>query len=94
MDSRVTRLVAPVAAMATLDGTALYEAVASIFISQVYNVELDVGQLIIVRYDQMRTYNMFYHCSNFRNQCLRTLIGFLTLCSKVTIQEPCVTFET
>ena len=32
-----------------MDGTALYEAVAAIYISQCYGLDLSIGQVILVR---------------------------------------------
>ena len=49
MDLRVAKFVAPIGATINMDGTALYEAVAAIFIAQVNNISLDVGQVITVR---------------------------------------------
>ena len=49
VDQRVSRFMLPVGATINMDGTALYEAVASIFIAQVNNYELDAGQLVTVR---------------------------------------------
>ena len=49
IDRRVSRFVLPVGATINMDGTALYEAVASIFIAQINDYDLDAGQLITVR---------------------------------------------
>ena len=49
MDQRVTRFVLPVGATVNMDGTALYEAVAVIFIGQMNGVNLSIGQVITVR---------------------------------------------
>lgn len=45
----VSRFVLPVGATINMDGTALYEAVASIFIAQVSGYTLTMGQYITVR---------------------------------------------
>ncbi|XP_015792732.1 excitatory amino acid transporter [Tetranychus urticae] len=48
VDKRVTRFVLPVGATVNMDGTALYEAVAAIFIAQMNNVHLGIGDVITV----------------------------------------------
>lgn len=50
IDRRIARFVLPVGATINMDGTALYEAVAAIFIAQVNNYELDFGQIVTIRY--------------------------------------------
>uniref|UniRef100_A0A673W4U8 Amino acid transporter n=1 Tax=Salmo trutta TaxID=8032 RepID=A0A673W4U8_SALTR len=48
VDRQIARFVLPVGATINMDGTALYEAVAAIFIAQVNNYELDFGQLVTI----------------------------------------------
>ena len=42
------RFILPIGATINMDGTALYEAIAAIFIAQVRNVSMSVGQVIAV----------------------------------------------
>ncbi len=49
VDRKIARFVLPVGATINMDGTALYEAVAAIFIAQVNEYELDFGQLVTIR---------------------------------------------
>lgn len=48
-DERVSRFVMPIGATINMDGTALYEAVAALFIAQVRNVQYGFGSIVAVR---------------------------------------------
>ncbi|XP_046843152.1 excitatory amino acid transporter-like [Xenia sp. Carnegie-2017] len=47
IDQRVSRFVLPIGATVNMDGTALYEAVAAIFIAQLNDIDLSFGEIII-----------------------------------------------
>ncbi|XP_069736392.1 excitatory amino acid transporter 3 [Phaenicophaeus curvirostris] len=48
VDKRITRFVLPVGATINMDGTALYEAVAAIFIAQLNDMKLDMGKIVTI----------------------------------------------
>jgi solute carrier family 1 (high affinity glutamate transporter) protein 3 len=48
IDPRITGFVAPIGATVNMDGTALYEAVAVIFIGQVEGFNLGIGNIIVI----------------------------------------------
>jgi solute carrier family 1 (high affinity glutamate transporter) protein 1 len=48
LSRRIVSFVAPLGATINMNGTALYEAVAAVFIAQTYGVELSLGETIIV----------------------------------------------
>lgn len=48
IDPRISRFVLPIGATINMDGTALYEAVAAIFIAQLHNINPSIGQIIAI----------------------------------------------
>lgn len=48
--NRIGSFVLPLGATVNMDGTALYEVVAVLFIAQVYGVDLDIGQQVVVAF--------------------------------------------
>ncbi|KHJ90286.1 transporter, dicarboxylate/amino acid:cation Na+/H+ symporter family protein [Oesophagostomum dentatum] len=50
VDRRITRFVLPLGSTINMDGNALYEAVAVIFIAQLNNVDLSFAEVLTVRY--------------------------------------------
>lgn len=49
MAKEVTGFLLPAGATLNMDGVALYEAIAALFISQVNNMEFNLGQMIFLR---------------------------------------------
>lgn len=66
IDPRVTRFVVAVGATVNMDGTALYEAVAAIFIAQLNGISLGFVEVITVRF-AFREQNMISFLSKIAN---------------------------
>lgn len=54
VNSNVVRFMLPIGATINMDGTALYEAVAAIFIAQLRGISLTFGNIIAIRYDKSK----------------------------------------
>jgi Na+/H+-dicarboxylate symporter len=48
VSKRVSSFVLPLGATVNMDGTALYESVAAVFIAQLYGIDLTIGQQVLV----------------------------------------------
>ncbi len=48
ISNKVTSFVLPLGATVNMDGTALYEAVAAMFVAQAYGIDLSIGQQLII----------------------------------------------
>ena len=48
VDSKITRFIIPIGATVNMDGTALYEAVAPIFIAQALELDLTTAQIVVI----------------------------------------------
>jgi proton glutamate symport protein len=48
VSNKVTSFVLPLGATVNMDGTALYEAVAAMFIAQAYGIPLNIGQQLVI----------------------------------------------
>lgn len=59
IDQRVSSFVVPVGATINMDGTALYEAVAALFIGQVNDIDMSFGQIVTIRYQFNSTVSFF-----------------------------------
>lgn len=65
----------PVGATINMDGTALYEAVAAIFIAQMNGIHLDPGQIVTVRsggtHDNSNISDFIIVLYTIKNLCLQ-----------------------
>jgi proton glutamate symport protein len=48
VSNKVASFVLPLGATVNMDGTALYEAVAAMFIAQAYGIDLSIGQQLVI----------------------------------------------
>lgn len=56
INKQVTRFMLPIGATMNMDGAALYEAVAVLFIAQYNDMEFNLAQIIVLRYAQKTLY--------------------------------------
>lgn len=48
VDKRISRFILPIGATVNMDGAAVFQCVAAVFIAQLNNVELNAGQIFTI----------------------------------------------
>ena len=69
MDPRISKFVLPLGATVNMDGAALYEAIAAIFIAQLNNYDLSAGKVIAIWW----VLTVFHSLPKDFNACLNGL---------------------
>lgn len=65
VDHRISRFILPLGATMNMDGTAMYEAVAAIFIAQVHNVPITMEKILIIGYGFQLCHNFFLNLGDW-----------------------------
>lgn len=48
VDKRISRFILPIGATVNMDGAAIFQCIAAVFIAQLNNVELNAGQIFTI----------------------------------------------
>lgn len=50
VDKRISRFILPIGATVNMDGAAIFQCIAAVFIAQLNNTELNAGQIFTILY--------------------------------------------
>lgn len=53
MDKRISRFILPIGATVNMDGAAIFQCIAAVFIAQLNNTELNGGQIFTILWVQL-----------------------------------------
>ena len=94
-DKRVTRFMLPVGATINMDGTALYEAIAAVFIAQLAGVATDPAKIIVIAYVTKAGHticNMLPRWKSFSFDVLGQHVALKELCFISVLAQCCLVY--